>query len=252
MLQLDSTRPATFHIDDPTTEQLVPVKLRVKWLTEQEYTAFASGMKRLDDPPSLRLLGGRASSGEEQEKDDKGRYVISEAEIIDRRRTELTPERREAYDRADQEDEAFVRAFTKDAIERFVTVVAGELAVDGQPVTSGADLYRVFCARADLLFGLVTLIHQENTMSPVAKKAWRSLSDFRRISSEHQLAQAGQKLAEVAAGVETSGTANNGAATGSTEAPSGSAATSSSTPARSRRSRTKRAPSSTSSIGATP
>lgn len=245
--------PATITLDDPETGEGVKVGLRVAMLTQDQSAAFESGMKRLNEPPSLRLLGGRAPTGEEQAKDERGRYVVSDADVIERRVGELAPEARAAYDQADAADNAFVEAFARQAIADYITVDPDQVADrDGQEVRTGEALYRLFFARKDVLRELLVLILHENAMSAHQKKVWRSLSDFKRFSNESTLAQVGPKLADLVNGAASSGTAETGAVTASTAAPSGSGVTdSSSTSARSHSSRKKLGRSSPSFTGVT-
>ena len=205
-------------LDDEETGEPQEVTLQVKRLAVDEFETFQAGLTRLNDPPSLRLLGGRLQTGAEQEKNERGRFVIPNEEITERRLKELDPAARAAYDAADAADETWAKRFVQESIEQYVSAPIGQIFNDdGLSVTTGADLVRLYCARADVLRAFLFAIHAENTLSASAKKVWRSVSDFTRSSIEPPKELRGATPAPIVGAAANEASAETGPATGSSD-----------------------------------
>lgn len=217
------------YLDDDASGEPQRVKLHVARLTVEQFSTFDAGMKRLDDPPSLRLLGGRKPDGDEQArvgeatgdpvKDDKRRFVISDDAIQQRRLAELGDAARAEYQKADADDEVWAKRFIQDAIEQYVSVPPGEIVDDdGQEIRTGAELVRFFGGRGDVLKDLLFAIYGENSMSAPLKKIWRSQSAFSGGSSEPSPAAPGPTPAPTAGSAAPVASAISEPATASSDA----------------------------------
>jgi hypothetical protein len=210
-------------------------EIHVKRLGPDDWATFQAGMKRMDDPPSERLLGGRQASGDEQTKDAAGVFVIPDSVIRERRLAELEPAARAAFKAADDDDERWVLRFVQTSIEEYVTLPAGQIQnEDGSDITTGAEYVRLFAANPSALLEALRAIQYGNSMSVRQKKGWRLLSDLNR--SLVALEGAGPRPAAIAAPVAPADIAETVTATGSSATSSGSVdetAASSSAPVRS-------------------
>lgn len=227
-------RLSGFHESKLYVDELPPIPIRVKRLTEDQTTRFIASAELLNEPPSFRQLAGRQPDGPEQEKDANDRYVIPEAQIRRRRIDELAGEAQKIFQAAAKEDEEFARAFMREVIPQLVSVPPGVFIVDEVEITTGAQLLDVFSARGDVLRQVVQIIWAENTLNENKKKAWKLLSGLQHSSNALHLEADGRALERIAASVGTKDFAAIAAAMGSIVDPSGSeAGISSSTRARS-------------------
>jgi hypothetical protein len=207
----------TVWLDNDETGQAEQVTLHIARLNVEQFAEFDAGSRRLNDPPSLRLLPGRKP--DEQEKDERGRYVIADSVIYERRRDELDPAALAAYRTADEDDEHFSKVFMQAAIEQYISAPEGQIVDDeDRPVTTGAQLVRFFCARGDVLRTLVVAIYAANSMSADLKKVLRSQSAFAASLSEPSKEAPGTRPATAAASATTAASADSAAATASSGA----------------------------------
>lgn len=190
--------------------------MHVKRFDLDEFAKFDRDYRRVGDPPSNRMLLTRKPEGDEQEKDEQEKFKISLNTVAERRLAEMDVVARAAYEKQDAEDEKFSKQFLVDAISTYVTVPAGEVEDNDEPVTTGAQLVRIFGARADVLRQLLQAIWTENTLSAAEKKVRRSLSGLSRSLNEQTLAVLGQtpvptvEPAANAASVEIAGVTASG------------------------------------------
>jgi hypothetical protein len=221
MLTLRRYYPAPISVEDEDGKR-VPITIHVARLTKDQHAALHADLLLLDDPPSLRLLGGRRAEGDEQNKNERGAYVIADSEIKNRRLVDLQadPARFEAFKTMAREDEAFAAAAFAHAIGTYVTVPSGQIEVDGEPVLTGAHLHDLYAGRFEILREIVMAIWAENTLDAAAKKAWRSLSNLVPLLREHQLAAVGTGQGGAAAPADVKASVDSAVVTASIEAPS--------------------------------
>lgn len=171
--------------------------IRIRRFTVDQLKAFQKGFAQLTNPTSQRFIYRKPDSDEQamrivpaKKSADGLRVLVAEhqehvipAEEIERRRLEeMTPETRAAYDAASAADDEWMATFCKDAIEQHIWVPPGvTLRVIGdddseEVVTDGKGLVKAFGGNLSMLVRLTKAIHRENTLSPEAKKALRSLS----------------------------------------------------------------------------
>lgn len=221
-------------------------RIRVRRFTVAQLQAFHRGFVRLTSPTAARFIF-RKPEGDEQamreiqaQVDEQGRvtaparseHVVPDAEIERRRLEEMTVETRAAYDAASLADDEFMAQFCSQAITDFITVDPTGPPVDtvrdnGESlrVQSGADLVEAFGGNLSMLVRLTRAIHQENTLSPEAKKALRSLSGLTASSPMPVAAAAadGATPAAIAPSAAPEGSASSGAASADQDPiPSGS------------------------------
>lgn len=214
------------HVDDPDAPGLMAkVPLKVKRLSLEEMSDFKRDYQRLADPPSNRLIFVRKPEGEEQERNEKGEFVVPLEVVSQRRLVEMTPEQRVEYDTLDAEDEKFAKVFITRAIVNYTQVPTGELEdEEGTPITTGADLVRMFGSRRDILLQLIVSIWAENTLSASEKKVQRSLFDLKASLNQSLLEVLGQKQAPIAEPAENAASVETGGVTGLETTLSGSEA----------------------------
>ena len=140
-------------------------------------------------------------------------FVISDEEIRKRRLEEMTDVHRAAWEKTDAEDERFAASFIVDTVARYVTVEPGEIEVDDAPLTSGADLVRVFGGQTAALKALVRAVREENVLPTALKNAWRSARATTPSSNTPDLAVPGTAPGKTAASAEPKGSAPAAAAT---------------------------------------
>ena len=152
-----------------------------------------------------------AALPEEAEGDEQ--FVLSDQVVRARRLDEMTPEQRAAWDVLDKADEQFATDFIVDTITNYVTAEPGQIEVDGQDITSGADLVRLFGAHAGALKAMVRAVRDENVLPSALKNAWRSARDSRRSSTTSDLDLSGQTPAATATAAAPEASAPPAAAT---------------------------------------
>ncbi len=251
MLEFSKYRESTVHIDNDQGE-FIAVVIHVARLTKDQHARLQADLILTDEPPSLRLLGGRKPEGDEQAKDAKDQYTIADPVIYQRRYAELKatdPEKCAEFERLRKQDEAFAQRVFAQVITDYVSLPEGQIAVDGVPVLTGAQLLDLVSGRQEIQRDLVTAVWTENTLGPGAKKAWRLLSSLAPLLRERQLVGRGTAPAEAVQPVDARASVHTEAAMASTAAPStpSRAATSSGSvqSATSHRKRTGSSPSST-------
>jgi hypothetical protein len=203
-MKIQPTYPSRILVEDESG-QIVPLPVRVKRLTRDEYAAFEAGMAEMNNPSSLRLLGGRLAEGPEQEKDENGFFKIGELTVRARRLIEMTPEQRNEYDAARKVDTDHARDFVIDCITKYVTVPPGALVgPDDIAIETGADLAAIYVTTPEVMKSLVDAIQMENTLGPDAKKEWRSRFDSRISSHAPATGVSGEKPASTVDAAATS------------------------------------------------
>lgn len=174
--------------------------IRIRRFTVAQLQAFQRGFARAMSPTSERFLFRKPDSDEQvmrdvpERKDAKGRlvspareaHVVPDDEITRRRLAEMSPETRAAYEAAKDADDVFMATFCSEAIAAHVWLPPGVTVriVDEDQAgheteiiaKDGPGLVQAFGGNFSMLARLTRAIHQENTLSPEAKKAWRLLS----------------------------------------------------------------------------
>lgn len=190
----------TVPIDDVTGDAAIP--LRIRRFNRAQMEAFALGRAAVMNPPSERQIY-RLHAADEQQKDDKGQFVVPDVEIVRRRLSDLTPEQveaREAQQRA--EFEAMI-AFCVDQITAHVWVPT--LDAQGRPVRvqreddngqivhvrTGADVAALFVGNGEMLGRIAGAIHDVNSLSPEKKRVLKLFSASTHFSLERMPEAAG-------------------------------------------------------------
>ena len=208
--------------------------LRIKRMDLEEFSAFTTRFKAVGEPTYLRFIS-RASSGPEQEQDDKGEFVLPLEKIAEMRLDDMSQEKRVEYEAAVKADEAAAKEFLIYVHEEFVTVEKGliEELADGseKSVTEGIDFLRIFGARQDVLQQVLEAVRQENTLNADQKKALRSPVASSRSSTGRHRARAGRKRGTTAGLAVTGDSAGNGDALATRSTTSGLTETLPSNPA---------------------
>ncbi len=201
------------QIEDENGE-IQETRLKVARLSPEAHANFEVDMKRLNDAPSNRMLGGRRQDGDEQERDEKGNYKISDYAVTQRRIAELTGDALAAYKAADADDETWARNFLTESVRAHVRFVDGAVEKpDGSPCVTGDDIVEMFGGSYPELRQFVMAVWNENTMSAAQKKTSRLLSDLTRSLAARTQAQAGTSPAPTVASAESTGSVETAAAT---------------------------------------
>lgn len=206
-MKVQAYYPVTITVDGEE------IALRIKRMSMEEHSEFSIRFAKVGIPTYMRFVS-RRNSGAEQERDDKGEYMIPFEKIAENRLNEMSTEKRAEYQAAAESDEAEAKKFLTYACEQFVTVERGliEESADGteQSVTEGLDLLRIFGARRDVIQRILEAVRCENELDVDQKKAWRSPADSSLSSTAPHLDQAGQKPETTAPPAETEDSAGNG------------------------------------------
>jgi hypothetical protein len=210
------------------------IALRIKRMSMEEHSDFRNDFAKFGTP-TLARFASRESSGPEQEKNEKGEYVMPFEAVAAKRLSEMTPEKRAEYEKAVDSDEAAAKAFLTSTFERFVTVERGllEELPDGtqQAVTLGLDLLRLFGARNDVIHQVMSAVRTENELDASAKKNSPSPSDSSNFSGEPSPDRVGPKPETTVSPAATEASVETEDATKSRPTPSGSMDPTSSIPA---------------------
>jgi hypothetical protein len=121
---------------------------------------------------------------------------------------------------ATEEEQAAARDFVEESIRAYVSIDAGQITDDGHDVTTGDDLIRSFCSRADVLGAFYGSIYTENFLGLAQKKISRARPAF-SPGSASSLETGGRTPAPTAGSAGSSTTASPARATasnGSTDA----------------------------------
>lgn len=200
--------------------RMLPVCIRR--FTVKELQEFHNGFVRLMNPESARLLA-RKPDGDEQELDDKKKFIVNDAIVRERRLAEMTPEARAKFDALERAEEDYVLTFCTKAISDHVwlppgvnVVLEDDDANAGEPVKRGEKLAAVFAGNLSMLLRITKAVHEENTLSTETKKILRSLS-----GSTASLPMPGDVVADggekQAATVSNAGTAASAPSDGASE-----------------------------------
>lgn len=215
--------PVTLTIDGEE------IKIRIKRMNLDEAGDFQRRLVKTGTPAYERFVS-RAPSGPEQERKSDGFFVIPMDEIVERKLSELTDERRADYEAADDQHEKDSRSFLVWVFETFVTVESGILEQDKDKkwvsVTEGIDLLRVFGARLDVLSEVVTAVRTENSLDEEQKKILKSPTASPPTLVEPDTDQPGPKPAPIAENADNGDSAKIEPVTSPPKMPSGSTETS--------------------------
>ena len=152
------------------------VELRIKRMNAEEHSEFSARAVKTGSPTWARFVS-RATSGPEQEKDEKGKYKISLEALASQKVEAFTQEQRLELEAATAEDEVEAQGFLKWAFSSFVRVKSGLLeeneAGDQVAVKEGIDLLRIFGARNDVITEVLAAISLENELNSDEKKDWK-------------------------------------------------------------------------------
>ena len=123
------------------------IVLRIKRMTMEENGDFLLHLKRVGFEAHNRFVS-RASSGPEQKRNSKGKYLIPFSQIVEDRISEMSPEKREELNAAEELHEKKAQEFLRNICDQFVTVERGliEKMADGteKSVIDGLDFLRIF------------------------------------------------------------------------------------------------------------
>ena len=225
--------PHTFAVDvDPDTNEVQTIPLQITRMTVDQAKAFGAAWDRVMEPASARAIF-RQPDGAEQEKSDRGVFVVADEEVRRRRLQAMTDESRAAFLAQAAADDTAEYHFLVETVRQYVRVAPGprvlmEPETGGEPfdVSTGEDLVGAFGGHRPQLRKLALAVFCENTLSPQEKKLWRSLSASSPSSSGPAPAAAGPTPDGIAAPVDSVGSASLEAATGlSAPIPSGSTPT---------------------------
>ena len=220
--------PVTISVDGEE------IFLRIKRMNMEEHSDFSISFAQVGTPTLSRFVS-RASSGPEQEQDEKGEYVIPFEKIAENRLADMPPEKRAEYEAALKTDEQGAQEFLIYTCDQFVTVEKGliEELPDGteRSITDGLDLLRIFGARQDVIQQILEAVRCENEMDAKQKKTWRSPAASSRSSTGRSRGRAGRKRGTTAELAVTGDSAGNGDATLTQTGLSGSMETLPSNPA---------------------
>jgi len=197
--------------------------IRIRRFTVAQLQEFQRGFARVVSPLAERFIFRKPDGDEQALRDDGKTHVIADGEIERRRLAEMTPDTRATYDATSRGDDVFMTTFCSESIAAYVSVapdftINAEHAETGAAlqVKTGKDLVAAFGGNLSMLVRLTRAIHQENTLSPEAKKVLRSLSGL-TASSPMPVAVAvvdGATPAATVVNAEAEGSAPSGAASG--------------------------------------
>ena len=224
-MKVRSFFPVTLFIDE---EKIV---IRIKRMNMEEHSEFSSRFAMVSIPTFARFVS-RASSGPEQEQNDKGEYVIPLEKIASKWLDGLAPEKRLEYETAVEAEETEARQFLSWTFEHFVTVERGliEETPEGkeQTVTEGLDLLRIFGAREDVIQQILGAVRRENEFDVEQKKTWGLPTASSPSSIGRRPGRAGKKRKTTAKNAAIKDSQNKGGAALSQSGQSGSTGISSS------------------------
>lgn len=239
--------PIDDGIEGDAVNASAELPIRIRRFSVDQLKEFQKGFARLTNPSSQRFIF-RKPDGDEQAMRvvpakmsadglrviaaEHEEHVVPFDEIERRRLEEMSPETRSAYDVASADDDVFMATFCSDSIEKHIWLPPGvKLRVIGdneseEIVTDGKGIVKAFGGNLSMLIRLTRAIHRENTMSPEAKKALRSLSasTASSLTPGDVAAVGGATPAATATPVVAAGSASN-AAVSAAPAPSQSGST---------------------------
>lgn len=205
--------------------------IRIRRFTVAQLQAFQRGFAQVMSPSAERYIYRKPDSDEQALRENGKTYIVEDAEIARRRLAEMTPETRAAYDAASLADDDFMLTFCSQAITDHVWLPPGvtvKVILDDDTefvARNGAGLVAAFGGNFSMLVRLTRAIHQENMLSPEAKKALRSLSGLTASSPMPVAAAAvdGATPAAIAPSAAHEGSASSGGASADPDPiPSGS------------------------------
>lgn len=166
--------------DEDLSSERLPI--RIRRFTVGQLKEFQKGFERLMNPLSARFIYRKPDNDEQALKEDGKTYVLGPDEIKRRRESEMTPETAAEYARLSDVDDAHAVDFSSKAIAEHVSLAPGvNLSIEDESgdvtaVTDGAGLVAAFGGNLSFLIRTTKAIHDENTLTPEAKKVLRSLS----------------------------------------------------------------------------
>lgn len=169
---LAETYPVTLAIDGRD------VRFRIKRFDLGEYTAFTRDFNRVGRMGSrdeYRIERARQPILDpvtrEPKRDAEGAAVLeTNDQVLARLDLEETDEDRRRREQRDAEEEAFATEFLVTSLTSYVTCEPGQLSTASEPVTTGAQILRVYAARQDVLQGLLQEIYAQNCFPEAIKK----------------------------------------------------------------------------------
>lgn len=218
-ITVSAWQPATVQVSD------MGVDISLKRLTFDEARRLEHAWRRWMISYADRLGLVRLPGEEQARTADEKAFVISDAEIRERRVSEMSVETRARYEQLLAEDQAAEIALLTLALTDFVRVVPGQITahVGDQEidVTTGAQLLEFFGSRVDVLFRIVAALRARSLVSDDQKNGFGSPSTSRPSSRERDQTVTGDVPAPIAAPVSTMGSVTPAAATPIATTPSG-------------------------------
>lgn len=208
---IQTTLPVWTTSDDEEFDLRVTVR---RW-TKGERDAWIREYRHHGMPPSTRLLGRKP---DECDRDPvTQQYLIPDAAIDARRLAEMSADERAAYDRMVDEETEAGNAFLIRTLSTYLTVEPGQLTYETEtgetrPVATGEDFVKAFAGNGPVLQRALMLVHYENDMTPLQKKAWRSRLDFARTGRREPPGAAGSGPGPTAAAATPKGSASRATA----------------------------------------
>lgn len=153
-------------------------------------------------------------------------YVISDAEIVRRRRLEMTDDQRRTYDALRQKDDEAFQVAVQTALYEYVRVPAGQLKLDEDgsltEVTTGRHLELCLGGQVHKLLEVLALVRAVNVLGDDEKKGWRSRSTSSTGVSEPRPIPTGAPSAPVTPAASTASATPEAVAPPAATSPSGS------------------------------
>lgn len=213
MREIARSYPITIHVDG---EEL---KIHVKRLSLDEGTWFDHGFNRC-----ARIQRKHRLWLDQQRRSltvDGQTRMESDAEVLARLELESSADATEERYARERADATFMATFCAEAITQFVTVPEGQVQIDGNAVTTGAQFLDAYSNRDDVLKVALMEIHLQNTLTDQEKKVWASRSVSRPTSIASRQITPGGAQGSTAAPVSPKGSVLSEVATDHSTALSG-------------------------------
>jgi hypothetical protein len=194
----------------PRVVPTVAMRLLAEALGAVDESLFATEESRLLRAAATAVVAETQASDE---------FVVSEAEIMRRRRTELDDADRQALEALEASEEADAQELIATALG-CLTIAPGQIVVEeedgtAREVTEGRELLALYAGRTDIMRACVREVWAANTLSAVEKKGFASPSDSPPSSSgSEDTAAPGTKRATTVDGADSEGSAGSVPATG--------------------------------------
>lgn len=178
-LELSTWAPVELELEATAGAPARRLRFEIRTLTLAERGPFQDGYRQTFDPPWRAMLSRDADRPDELAKDDEGRFRMSAEEIATRRIHELADQEDgiQKFRRQQLDAEELRAARIADAVSAFVRVADGQqIALDGQPVKTGAQVVAAFAKYPAVLLELYRAIRRVNWLEDDRKKASSSRS----------------------------------------------------------------------------